>query len=90
MPRESVSIFGGAKLPWTSEAAAAINKSTSKMNEAAKEPRGVAGKQLSPEEFARLKANLIKPVTKETEKKQQQVQQAAAPAEPKKKLFGLF
>ena len=83
---DSASIFGGIPLPWTNEAV------TEQFNPNVKSgQRGVAGKKLSPEEAARLKANLAKPSFK-----QQQKQQAApAPAKeaaPAKKggFFGLF
>ena len=73
----SVSIFGGASLPWTNEDADKMNNSKEKP---LKFERGVAGKKLSPQEFSALKANLVKPVI--TEPKQDK---------PKKKgLFGWF
>jgi hypothetical protein len=77
--RDSISIFGGAPLPWTNEQAnalSAVNKNSEKASV------GVAGKKRSPEELAALKANLVKPVIskKPTEND--------APKEKKK--FGFF
>ena len=73
----SVSIFGGASLPWTNNDAAKMDNSKDKP---LKFERGVAGKQLSPKELAALKANLVKPII--TEPKTE--------APKKKGLFGLF
>ena len=73
----SVSIFGGASLPWTNQDAAKMDNSKDKP---LKFQRGVAGKTLSPQELAALKANLVKPI--KTEPK--------AEVPKKKGLFGLF
>ena len=73
----SVSIFGGASLPWTNEDADKMNNSKEKP---LKFERGVAGKKLSPEELADLKAKLVKPIVSESKEDK-----------PKKKgFFGLF
>jgi len=85
---DSASFFGGVSLPWTNEAANKMNNS--KKEAGVQGPRGVAGKQLSQQEMAALKANLVKPVFKETLKKQQAPDAPAATSEPKKKMFGLF
>ena len=77
---DSVSIFGGAKLPWTNSDAAKISSQV-RPNEVA-----VSAKKLSPEEMERLKRNLVKPIVS---KKADTAPAEAAPAK-KKGLFGLF
>ena len=80
----SISIFGGAALPWTNQATEDMNKDVSK---AMQQARGVAGKKLSPQELARLKANLVKPTITPPKKNLT----VATEETPKKKgLFGLF
>ena len=80
----SISIFGGASLPWTNQATDDMSKETSK---ALQQARGVAGKKLSPQELARLKANLVKPTITPPKSKANLV----SADEPKKKgFFGLF
>lgn len=74
----SVSIFGGASLPWTNEATENMNKD---LNKQLKEKRGEAGKKLSPSELATLKKNLFKPI--KTPPKAEEVTKP-------KKFFGLF
>lgn len=75
---DSVSIFGGASLPWTNEAASKVGKENdpSKM----KGQRGVAGKKLSDKEMRILKANLAKVQDSSKEPK----------VEKPKKKFGIF
>ena len=80
----SISIFGGAALPWTNQATEDMNKDASK---AMQQARGVAGKKLSPQELARLKANLVKPTVTPVKIKSAVI----AEESPKKKVFfGLF
>ena len=79
----SISIFGGASLPWTNQAADNMSKDAAK---ALQEARGVAGKKLSPQEMARLKANLVKPIVTPVKTKV-----TSGSEEPKKKgFFGIF
>ena len=85
----SVSIFGGAALPWT-------NADANKMDNSKDKPlnfqRGTAGKKLSQEEMNRLKKSLVKPiVSKNAVKGKAVAEPEAVEAAPKKKgLFGLF
>jgi hypothetical protein len=75
-------------LPWTNKAANEQFALSAKQ-----EPRGVAGKKLSPEEIARLKANLAKPViTKKADNVAPGKGAAAGDKEApaKKGFFGLF
>ena len=82
----SISIFGGASLPWTNEAASKLNDAKEKE---LKFERGVAGKKLSPREMEELKKNLVKPIMKTTASKSSPTTVTEEP--PKKKgLFGLF
>lgn len=86
----SVSIFGGAPLPWTNDDASKMNNSKEKE---IKYEQGVAGKKLSEKELAMLKKSLAKPVFKQTNKAAASTASSSpAPEEsaPKKKLFGLF
>ena len=81
----SVSILGGASLPWTQKDVNSM--STGSFNPEGKQgARGVAGKKLSPEEMAALKSKLVKPIV--SSKKSSEA--APAPAGAGKKLFGLF
>lgn len=91
----SASIFGGLPLPWTSEAAKSNIYHPTQIKISEKE-KAKAGKELSEEEMAKLKALLAKPIIT---KKQQPAKEAvsankdvAPPASeaPRKKLFGLF
>eukprot|EP00596_Hydrurales_sp_CCMP1899_P007563 CAMPEP_0119033446 /NCGR_PEP_ID=MMETSP1177-20130426/483_1 /TAXON_ID=2985 /ORGANISM="Ochromonas sp, Strain CCMP1899" /LENGTH=189 /DNA_ID=CAMNT_0006990189 /DNA_START=234 /DNA_END=803 /DNA_ORIENTATION=- len=75
----SISIFGGASLPWTNEATENMNKD---LNKQVKEARGVAGKKLSPSEMAAMKKNLFKPIKTPPKAEEE--------AKPKKGFFGLF
>jgi hypothetical protein len=59
--RDSMSIFGGAPLPWTSSAANKIG--TELLDKTATKP-AVASKKLSPEEMARLKVIIALQYTK--------------------------
>lgn len=80
-----MSIFGGLPLPWTSEAA---NKIGSELLDKTSTKQAVASKKLSPEEMARLKATLAKPVIS-----QKSISTPPSPTEkaPAKKGFlGLF
>lgn len=78
---DSVSIFGGASLPWTNAAATKMEKE----NDPSKALRAKATKKLSEQEMKRLKANLVKvSVSEKADKK------AKEEAAPKKGLFGLF
>lgn len=80
----SISIFGGASLPWTNQQTEDMSKENAK---ALQQARGVAGKKLSPQEMARLKANLVKPTVTPPKSKSAVVTEEA----PKKKtFFGLF
>jgi len=79
---DSVSIFGGASLPWTNAQASKIGKESDPRKN---QPVGVAGKKLSDQEMRILKANLAK-VTDSTKNKKV----LAAPEEKKKGLFGLW
>lgn len=80
--KNSISIFGGIPLPWTSEATNKIGKFTPEELQQ-RNQRGTAGKKLSPQEMERLKKSLVKPVvTKKTD--------TVVAAEPPKKRFGFF
>lgn len=73
-------------MPWTSEAVSKLSAVNDVSKLAKGTPKGIAGKKLSPEELERAKKNLVKPVFKQTAKKE------TVSEEPKKKkgLFGLF
>ena len=78
--KNSISIFGGAPLPWTNEATAKIGKISPEEIQK-RNQRASAAKQLSPQEMERLKKSLVKPiVTKKNEETSSQ---------PKKR-FGFF
>lgn len=79
---DSVSILGGAPLPWTNKAVSEMNNKTELKT--VQGPRGVAKKKLSQDEMDELKAKLFKPIV--TKKKEPVVADAAPP----KKFFGLF
>jgi len=81
----SASIFGGKNLPWTSEAANAINDSGPNSDLIQKQKAAVAAKKVSDDEMKRLKANLFKPIV--TEKVPVDAGEQQKPA---KKFFGLF
>jgi len=81
-----MSIFGGLPLPWTSEAA---NKIGQELVDKTSSKAAVASKKLSPEEMARLKATLAKPVI--SKKSAPTTPSPAAEKAPAKKGFlGLF
>jgi hypothetical protein len=80
----SISIFGGASLPWTNQQTEDMGKENAK---ALQQARGVAGKKLSPQEMARLKANLVKPIITPPKSKSSV---AVEEAPKKKSFFGLF
>lgn len=83
---DSVSIFGGAKLPWTIQ--------NTKSEDPTKVKPGAAAKstvQLSESEKAKLKANLAKVSFSNSAKPTApSSDDAVKTEEPKKKLFGLF
>ena len=81
----SVSIFGGASLPWTNNDA---NKMDNSKEKSLNFQRGTAGKKLSQAELNALKQSLVKPIVTKNAVKEDAV---AAEVAPKKKgLFGLF
>ena len=80
--KNSISIFGGAPLPWTISDTNKIGKlSPEELQKRVQ--RGTAGKKLSPQEMERLKKSLVKPVIT---KKESAVTEEAPP----KKRFGFF
>ena len=85
--RNSVSIFGGLPLPWTSEQA-------KKLNNQGNDPaasKAVAGKKLSKEEQERLKATLFKPISKQSQPENPpKVAKSESEEKKKKGFFGLF
>lgn len=84
----SVSIFGGASLPWTSKQAADLNNKGAFNPDGKQGARGVAGKQLTEEQRKKLEKNLVKVIDS---KKKAESPAASKPAPaPEKKLFGLF
>lgn len=84
---DSASIFGGMPLPWTGDAAKKLDNSLKKEDDPKFVKRGVAGRQLSPEEKERLKKNLFKPIVT---KKEQDAIDAKQASDDKKKKKGLF
>lgn len=79
--KNSISIFGGAPLPWTSEATNKIGKLSPEEIQK-RNTRASAAKQLSPQEMERLKKSLVKPViTKKA---------VETSTEQPKKRFGFF
>lgn len=88
---DSASIFGGANLPWTSEAANAMNNSKkSKKVEAVGTKAGIAAKQLNKRELEARKKSLAKVSFANEEKKKAKASAAADGGEKKKGFFGLF
>ena len=81
--KNSISIFGGAPLPWTSEATDKIGKLSPEELQK-RNQRASAAKKLSPQEMERLKKSLIKPVVTKKETT------IAASTEAPKKRFGFF
>lgn len=81
----SASIFGGKNLPWTNEAANAINDNGPNSDLVKKQKAAVAAKKLSDDEMKRLKANLFKPIVTEKD-----IAVDAGEQKPAKKFFGLF
>jgi len=86
---KSFSFFGGAPLPWTSEAAAKLSNKAKESSVVKTGEQGVAGKKLSPEKMEKLKSTLAKPVIS-SKSVSAPVVEAPKPAEGKKKLFGMF
>ena len=79
--KNSISIFGGAPLPWTIADTDKIGKLSAEELQK-RNQRGTAGKKLSPQEMERLKKSLVKPII--TTKKAENVEEAP------KKRFGFF
>jgi len=78
--KNSISIFGGAPLPWTISDTDKIGKLSPEELQK-RNQRGTAGKKLSPQEMERLKKSLVKPIVT---KKAENVEEAP------KKRFGFF
>ena len=79
--KNSISIFGGAPLPWTIADTDKIGKLSAEELQK-RNQRGTAGKKLSPQEMERLKKSLVKPIV--STKKAENVEEAP------KKRFGFF
>jgi hypothetical protein len=92
----SISIFGGAPLPWTTKQTNSIGKETKKDFDPESAKKGVktaatASGKRSAAEIAAMKSKLAKVSTKQTLKKANAAAAASTEEPPKKKgLFGLF
>jgi hypothetical protein len=88
--RNSISIFGGAPLPWTTKATNEISKKEFNPDAVRKGAKATAGGKRSDAEIAAMKSKLAKVSTKQSLKKAAVSSATTEEEPPKKKRFGLF